>query len=159
MNLADLIDCLLTRIRREQYPNREREFMRDRNALLKAIARYGYECQQRAWQFEESKIFTEINQLLDTMRGKRDQIQYLPVYLEWAIDRHIRQRADELSDEAKKCGPRIWSLVKQVEEDGKRIVVKATPVETLAALYRDLGKRERRARRGAAPKILQPALF
>jgi hypothetical protein len=171
MTLADLIKTLLHRIGAEHYglgaggQPRVREFMRDERALTKAIARYGHECVRRGWEFEESDIWADIHQVLDTMRPcvitrkNRAPIAYLPTYLEGAIDRHIRLRAEELSAEAKRLAPKVTRVV---ERTASTVVVEKTVCETLDILYRDL----RRPRRKATPspatrpaKVIQPALL
>ncbi len=149
MTVADLIAELLLLIRNHFYADRVREYMRDERALMKAIARYGYECERRHWQFQVDHIRRDIAEVLRSMREKQAAIQYLPVYLEGAIDRHIRLHAEELSRAAKditKVTRRAVNTVASVA------VVEKTAVETLAALYTDL-KRQRRCRRPA--KILK----
>jgi hypothetical protein len=102
MTVSELIDQVLQSIARDFYgETRIREFMRDRTPLMKAIARYGYTCTQRGWSFEVPHILKEVMEVLISMRDKQAEIKWLPKYLEGAIDRHIRQRAEELSAQAK----------------------------------------------------------
>lgn len=137
MTVPDLINSLLARLRRERYDGREREFLRDRRFLQQAIARYGAVCEQRGWDFEAAKIWREINGVLDTMRDRSVRV-WFPCYLEAAIDRHVRLRAEELSAEAKRMAPKVTRVV---DRTAGVVVVEKTDTEVLAAVYRDLAKR------------------
>jgi hypothetical protein len=154
MTVAELIQDVLAQVRNHFYADRPpREFKRDERALMQAIARYGYECDRRHWQFDAMFIYQDITAVLRTMREKQAAIKYLPVYLEGAVDRHIRVRAEELSAQAKKLPPRVSKVLAGVQT---AVLVEATATETLAALYRDLKQRRRKP---AAVKLKQETLF
>ena len=150
MTVAVLIADVLGRIRQSFYRDRTREFTRDHRSLMKAVARYGYECEKRGWEFEITAIRAELVGLLHSIISKRAEIQYLPVYLEGAVDRHIRTRAEELSAAATKIGSVTKLALQTVRVADVR---EPTPVETLAMLYRDLRRLQRQsvkpARQGA----------
>lgn len=161
MTLNQLVTGLLRRLFAEHYgPDKLREFARDRNALLKAIARYGHECASRGWYFEESAIFCDLNRILDTLRRNRADIRYLPVYLEGTVDRHIRLRAEELSAAARSLAPRLERIRRGLPPAVPR-VIERKPVEVLDALWRSLGARRRQLarQRRAAAALTQPAWF
>lgn len=163
MTVDALIDTVLARIWKEHYEHKRRshEWHASQRALTKAIARYGYECHGRGWEFEPERIWGELMRILDTMRERSLQIEtWFPIYLESAIDRHIRLRADELSAESKRedrtqrvhADPRAAGTLATRVSAGVVVahVRTPTPVEQLATLYRDLDKR-RRARSRTRP--------
>jgi len=164
LTIPELIETVLSRIWKEHYENQSRrdQFFRDERALTKAIARYGYECDSRGWDFDPSAIWAELMRVLDTMRGRDAAIRsWFPVYLEASVDRHIRIRADELSAEAKRDDRSAWlqARPRDASQVADRVVARVsvervrapTTCEQLATLYRDLAskKRERRARKQA----------
>lgn len=163
MNVSELIDQVLQSIARDFYglqpghtlsaggegqgevasPSDLRKFMRDRTALMKAVARYGYTCTQRGWSFEVPHILKEVMEVLISMRDKQASIKWLPRYLEGAIDRHIRQRAEELSALAKVKDRQ--NVTKKVEGLAKvEAIREPSPTEILSTLYKDLNSRRRR---------------
>lgn len=147
MTVPDLISETLLRVRRAFYAGRVREFKRDERALTRAIARYGYACAQRGWSFGVREIEAELAALLLRIREQRADIRYLPVYLEGAVDRHIRLRAEELSARAKRTAPHVNRVLAGVQT--VTAVIEPSPVEVLALLYRDLRAR----RRKPAPRV------
>lgn len=159
MTVSDLILNVLGAIRRRWYAGREAAFHRDKQALTKSIARYGFECTARGWCFEPLFIQRDLEQLLTEIQRSKVEIVYLPVYLEGAVDRHIRLRAEELSSAAKAVSGKVSKIVRGVERVDA--VVERRPVEILAALYQDLGRRQRRARRArrARPKDKEGVLL
>jgi hypothetical protein len=151
--VATLIDECLHYIRGSWYQNQNRDtYFRDEPNLTKAIARYGYECLSRNWHFDALTIQCEILGLLTRISDQKIQIRYLPLYLEGAIDRHIRLRAEELSAQARQISRQVTKALKPLQPGDLRPV---TDVEVLATLYKDLKKR--RKRRAATAK--QPALL
>ncbi len=149
MTVADLIINVLGAIRGQWYADRVGEFHRDKQALTKAIARYGHECASRGWDFEPRFVQRELLDVLNEIKRTGAEIKYLPAYLEGAVDKHVRQRADELSAAAKTVGPRAAKILRGAERVAA--VVEQKPVEALALLYQDLRRRQRQARaaRGA----------
>lgn len=136
MTIPDLITLLLTAIRNQFYTDAPaRDYPRDINALTKAIARYGYACNQRAWDFQPDFILRDILDLLNQIKRTGTEIQWFPIYLEHAIDRHIRIRAEELSAKAKTIAPKTANILNQTKPV---VVIEKTATETLAALYTDL---------------------
>jgi hypothetical protein len=147
-----LISEVLNQVRNNFYADRPaREFLRDERAIMRAIARYGAECERRGWNFQVEFMWRELTALLRSMREKAADIKYLPVYLEGAVDRHIRLRAEELSAAAKLPKNIAMRTLKDVAVVQ---TIEATPVETLALLYKDLRKRQKSKQRRtvAAPK-------
>ena len=156
MTIADLIAEVTMAVRNSFYADAPpRDFKRDERAIMRAIARYGYECDRRGWSFQVEFIHRELIALLRSIREKGAEINYLPVYLEGAVDRHIRCRAEELSAAAKAPANITRRAVKDLVAVN---VVEKSPVETLALLYGDL-KRQVRARRAVRPLSKQPSLL
>lgn len=164
MNVAQLIEHVLRKIAEAFYRDRAQDFMRDKRALTKAIARYGVECHARGWDFHPETISTDICTLLKQIKQQKNDIAYLPVYLEGAVDRSIRLRADELSEKHK----RIANIVAGTAGGLKPAAIREpTTVEILAALHADMKKQDR-ARKAAKlalkkapikPAPVQPGLF
>lgn len=144
MTVAALIETVLRSIHRDFYGERPKDFFRDRMALTKAIARYGFECNNRAWEFSTENIQKALLALLNKIRQSNGDIQYLPTYLEAAVDRHIRERADELSQAGKEGRNIIAKTMSGIQPAAIR---EATPVETLGMLYTDLTQRRRRKKK------------
>jgi len=132
MTVADLIEDVLRALHRDFYADRPREFFRDQYALTRAIARYGVECHSRGWEFLADSIRDDLLLLLKQIRKNKADINYLPVYLEGAVDRHVRLRAEELSAAAKITRNISQKVVAGIKPAAVR---EATAVETLAALY------------------------
>lgn len=149
--VADLIDTVMGAIWHQFYNGDHKAFQRDQRHLHKAIARYGHATAERGWQFTAEQIQGDILQLLNEIKRQgTEQIRWLPLYLENAVDRRVRQRAEEL---------RELSLRNQgADVVAGRILDKLPPPaaaapmpadnEVLNILYRDLNKRQR-ARRQA----------
>jgi hypothetical protein len=112
--------------------------------LLKAIARYGYACNERGWSFEPEQIFRDLVGLLREIVEQHADVKYFPVYLEGAVDRHIRMRAEELNARAKQARTVARLASQAVGKTQVVRVVAPTAVETLDALYRQLKKPRRR---------------
>ncbi len=154
MSVDDLISDTLDVIRSQFYPDHAREFKRDETALMKAIARWGYECHRRGWEFDAHFIQRQILDLLNDIKRRGADVQWLPVYLHGAVGRWIGQRSEELQAHARRVAPHIVKIVKGL---GKvDAVVEKTDTEILATLYRDLRTKQRRRR---APKVKQQELF
>lgn len=151
MTIPDLLTLVLGSIRQKFYAERSREFKRDERALLKAVTKWGYECHQRAWDFQPEFILAELMKVLIDMQRREAEIQYLPVYLSGAVSRSVGQRAEELAAQGRKLRPKIQRVVNGVE---KVVIVEKTNTETLAALYLDL-KRQHKAARAQRPKSTQ----
>ncbi len=149
MTIPQLISETTSQIYRLWYRDRPvHEFKRDERHLTQSIARYGYECERRNWQFDALAIRKELMTLLLKIKTQEANFKYLPIYLEGAVDRHIRYRAEELSAQAKTISRHVAKLVKSVQPGDVR---QLTDVEILATLYKDLKKsRSRTARRPGA---------
>ncbi len=101
MTIPELLIEVLALLRDQFYADKPvGHWFRDRTALTKAVTRYGYECEQRGWEFDVSFIRQEIMAILQSCK-KHDCIAYLPTYLSEAIGRHVREHAEELSAKAK----------------------------------------------------------
>lgn len=147
MTIADLIAEVTNSVRNSFYADKPvQQFKRDERAIMRAIARYGAECDRRGWNFQVEFIWRELMALLRSIREKDADIKYLPVYLEGAVDRHIRLRAEELSAAAKSLSNITRAAVKDVKV---LQTVEKSPVETLALIYKDLKKRQ--AKRASRP--------
>jgi hypothetical protein len=147
VTIPDLIDSVIGVIGRQFYTDCSiREFMRDRRHLMKAISRYGHECCRRGWDFDAPFIEKELLKILNEIKRTSPDIRWFPNYLEGAVDRSIRQRAEELSARAKTIQPKIAKII-----EGARpvAVIEKTDTEVLSAVYRDLKRKTKR--RGAAP--------
>jgi hypothetical protein len=155
MTLEQLIRLVSESIRRQFYRDRDREFYRDRQAISQSIARYGYECHRRNWEFSPDDICRDLMDLLRAIQRTRAEIEYFPIYLEGAVDRHVRTRAEELSSRAKLIAPRIDKVLANLKLDPH--VRPPTTCEVLSAFYLDL-KRKSKVRR-VKPKTDQPNLL
>lgn len=161
MTIPDLIANLLGVLRNQFYADTPREFLRDERQLTKAIARYGHECAQRGWHFEPQFMQDDILKLLNEIKRTGAEIGYLPVYLEGAVDRHIRQRAEELNAKAK-ANKVPHAVQRVVNELGKvEAVRERTQTEVLAEVYQQLAQRKRqhRAALKRQPKAREQDLF
>ena len=139
MTVPDLITLVLGAIRNQFYADRVREFKRDERALLKAVASYGYECQQRGWHFDAPAILRDLMSLLNELKLNSEAIGYLPVYLHGAVRRHIGQRAEELQSQARTIRPKVTRVVSGVSS--VQAVIEPSSTEILSTLYRDLSAR------------------
>jgi hypothetical protein len=106
--------------------------------------------------FQVPHILKELMTLLISMRDKKAEIHFLPKYLEGAIDRHIGQRAEELSALAH-SQPRRQAH-KLVDGLQRVVVVEKSPTETLADVYKALSRSPRR-KKGDSPKPQQKDLL
>ena len=153
MTVSALIDLVLGSIRGQFYADREREFFRDRRQLMQAVSRYGHECFRRNWEFAPQDILRDIMELLQQIKRTGAEWEYFPIYLEGAVDRHIRVRAEELSAQARKIAPRVEKVLSGLKVGAD--VRQPTACEVLSTLYSDL--KQRRPRR--SKKAKQPDLF
>lgn len=146
MTVAELINDVSRCVRNSFYADKPaRDYLRDERAIQRAIARYGVECERRGWHFQGDFIFHDLLQLLKAIKLTNADIKYLPVYLEGAVDRHIRMRADELNAAAK-TAKNVDSLTRKIVTGVQTVaVVEKSTVETLALLYKDLRKRKPKA--------------
>lgn len=144
MTVPELIQDMLRRIRSlDRYHGRDREFKRDERALMKAISRYGYACNERGWHFQPNEILGDLVALLRQIVNQNADIKYFPIYLEGCVDKHIRTRAEELNRRAKaaKATPR---LVERTLADKTVVrVLEPSAVELLDKVYRDLKARRK----------------
>ena len=161
MTVPDLINDMLRRIRSlDHYHGREREFMRDLTALQRAIARYGYACHERGWAFEPPAILADLVALLRKIVEQNLPIKYFPLYLEGAIDRHVRTRAEELNAQAKaaRSVPRLAAKA-VAGVPVVSVVVTPSATEMLAVMYRDLKARRHRKRPAGSKAVKQGVLL
>lgn len=165
MTPTDVIERCLTAIREQFYaetPADARAYSRDHGALVKAVCRYGAECDRRGWRFDEMSVTQAILKLLPQI--KRPDHQWLPTYLENCIDRHVGQRSEELQAEARKLEPRIAAAMQAARTEalpGGVVVQPLCATEALALMHRELAARTR-ARRTVAkakPVAEQASLF
>jgi hypothetical protein len=143
VTVSELIGSVLWRIRCEFYgDDRAREFKRDERALTKAVARWGYECDRRGWDFEPERIHNDVVELLKRIRRSGADIKYLPCYLDGAVRRTIGMRADEMSREQKRLERQVNRAVAGVPV--AQVVVEKKACEVLAMVYRNLAARGRK---------------
>ena len=142
MTVDQLIEEVLNSIRNHWYADRIREFKRDERALMRAILRYGYECDQRGWPFDVPFIFGELMTLLKKIRTTDADIKYLPVYLDGAVKRWIGGRAEELSARAKTIRVQTHRTVAALGR--VEAIHEPTGVEVCAAVFKALRKRPHR---------------
>lgn len=157
MTLSDSILALLDEVRVTFYADKStRIYCRDERALLKSISRYGHECVRRGWFFDARAIKSELVTLLRSMAKTKAHPEYLPIYLEAAVDSHVRVRAEELSESAKRIAPKVSKIVRTTQ--GVVAVVAPSDAEVLATVYRDLAKAKsgRRSRHRAPAQRLLP---
>lgn len=132
--IADLIQTLLGAIRGQFYADRTREFMRDSHALRQAIARYGAECSMRGWQFNPQFVLKDILELLNAVKRQgTESVQYLPKYLEGAIDRHVKLRAEKLHEEARDPANLCLGITRKISP--VQVVQERSPMEILGLVY------------------------
>lgn len=144
MTLPTLISQVLKRLFKDFYgPERVREFKRDERPLIKAITRYGYECNERGWFFNLDAIYREILGVLNRIKKAAMEIEYLPAYLESAITKHICMRAEELSAKAKA----IHTQVSKIVNDAKKGIVTAVREPSGAELMAKVHEFQREAMR------------
>ena len=140
--VAELVQTVLGAIRYQWYADRTREFKRDERALTQAIAHWGFECDERGWDFSPAQIQRHLLDLLNQIKRQGGDITYLPIYLNGAVKRWIGQHAEELQDEQQSTRKRVAQVVSGVQS----VVIKEpTAVETLGLLYRDLRRRKKMA--------------
>ena len=148
MTTADLVTNVLGAIRGQFYADQPREFLRDQNAIKRALATWGHECHARGWDFDAAFIQRELLTLLNEIKRSGADIDYLPLYLGGAIRKRIGVRAEELSAAWKSLGARTARVIRKVEAGVVTAVVEPTATEVLAALHQDMkrARRERKAR-------------
>jgi hypothetical protein len=149
MTVPELITEILSAIRGQFYADRPRDFKRDERALTKAILRYGHECELRGWEFETDHIARELMALLNDIKT-RESFRYLPLYLHGAIGRHIGQRAEELSAQAKRIPPKVAKLVRGVNK--VEAVREPSATRICSAVYLDMSRLLKQRRRPARAK-------
>jgi hypothetical protein len=157
MTVDQLIAEVLNNLRNHFYAERVREFKRDERQLMKAIARYGYECERRGWHLQAEFICSDLITVLRKIRTGKAVIEFLPVYLEGTVDKHIGQRAEELSMQAKQTAQRAPELVKGLKS--VTAIIEPTTVEVLGKLYVDLARTVKAQRRPPAVKTKQRELL
>lgn len=159
MTIEAAINEVLGRVRQAFYARRPREWQRDRKALLKAVCRYGYECEKRGWRLTTEFITVDLVALLRQIKNQGADIGYLPIYLEGAVDRRVRMRAEEISAESKRLDRQIHRSVSGLKAapDEAAAAQAAVNVAAMAGIYKAaLGGRRRKAS-AAAPR--QPSLL
>lgn len=152
MNIPDLLTLTLCRIHKDFYIHRDNEFHRDYVALTKALTRYGYECAQRGWNLQPRAIYLDIHKLLTGVLKRRDEIKYLPAYLDEAIRSHVNTRAEEIQAEA--FTSRVQRKVEHVLRGTMAVaIVEPTDTEVLGQMFSSI---KRKPRQPAPPKPTIP---
>lgn len=130
------LTAVLSKLRLKFYEDRWLEFEKDKTALIKAMARYGFECNRRHWQFSVEDIFQAISGVI--ARITRKDIDYLPAYLESAIDGYVRSKAEELSDQAKTTNHNCHYVLGGLKPV---MVIEKSGTEQMDKLYKTLSKK------------------
>ena len=142
MNVPELIANVLDNLRRNFYTHdghvRTHEFKRDERQLIKAVSRYGHECNQRGWQFDCDFIYHDLTQLLLKIRTSGADIKFMPVYLDGAINRHIGQRAEELSARAKAMPTRIANVISGMKP--VELIREPSAVEVFSNVFKGINR-------------------
>jgi len=163
MTVPELIANVLENLRQHFYTDAEtgvvrlHDFKRDERQLIRAIATYGHECDQRGWQFQADFIHHDLMQLLLQIRTAKADIGYLPIYLEGAIRRHIGQRAEELSAAAKAMPARVSMVLDKLNP--VQAIKEPTDVEIFTQVYRGIGRIQRQRRHRSTTRAKQPSLL
>jgi len=160
MTVPELIANVLENVLRHFYTDlqtgtvRIHEYKRDERQLIKAIATYGHECNQRGWQFQADFIYRDLTQLLLKIRTSGAKIEYLPVYLAGAIRRHIGTRAEELNAQAKAMDNRVAQVLSTINPQPATFTRQPSDVELFTALFKGINRinRSRRIKRPAREK-------
>ncbi len=156
MTIPELIANTLEAVRSKFYADRPREFLRDERALTGAISTWGYECNQRGWDFTPQFIFKDIMGVLLDIQRRGADVKYLPVYLQGAVRRHIGQRAEELQAAGRDVRRNVKRIVNGVEV---AVIVEKTNTEVLSALYTDLKRQQRTRKARPVAKVKQGELL
>lgn len=150
MTVPDLIEIVLQKVREQFYGDKPaRDFARDRTALVRAVARYGFACHRNGWEFEAHQIAADLVKLLPQI--KAPDHQWLPRYLENCIDRSIRQRAEGLQAHARKNAAPAAVAARGLSKLTVAEVRQPGTVEILDALYRDQRSRAKAKKKTATP--------
>ena len=170
MTVQELVATVLENIRIHWYTDaaghlRAHEYKRDERQLIRAIATYGHECNQRGWPFQADFIYRDLMKLLLTIRTSGAEVHYLPVYLTGAIRRHLGQRAEELSVAAKSLPTHANNVLAALSNlkspisnsSGASVPASRLPsdVEVFTQLYRGIGQIQR-ARKHSADRAALP---
>ena len=161
MEIMDCVDrCLKLIYEKWYYDKPVNLFHRDKKNLTKAILRYGYVCSQMGWAFDSHFV---TKQLISTLvKINKEDISYIPVFLEACIDTSVRQRSEELNEQDKlqRLGLTKSSLPKGKFRDQREksleqvvgkikdnllpdsvVVVRQSDTEIMASMYRELSKK------------------
>jgi hypothetical protein len=139
VSITELVFRLTDKIHRDFYEGRSSEFYRDYRALVKAVTKYGHECEQRGWEIQPDGIYRDIYTLLCKMRGRREEIEYLPAYLEGAVRSHVNYRAEEIQARSMNTGRTVSIVMEGVKPVAR---VEPSTTELVAALHNSLLKRK-----------------
>lgn len=157
MTVAELITEVLAAIRNQLYADNPKDFFRDQRHLKQAIARYGHACHQRGWEFDVPFVRGEIMRVLLVV--KRQEITgYLPVYLQSAIDQHVREHAEELNAEAKAIRTKAAKELAKVRV-APELPRQPSATELLALLYKDIQRTAKARHTKPAAKVKQGELL
>jgi hypothetical protein len=136
-----VIARILNQIRLLHYKD-DPVFWKHRMHLVKAITRFGFECSKRGWDLDEATVCNTIINVV--AKAKHSEIDFLPAYLQSAIDRLVGQKAEELRDAAIRNSTR--RSVRKVMNGVDKVdaVREPTLMEQFAAVHSGLTKRLKR---------------
>ena len=144
--VPDLIESVLKSVYEKFYADRPAIFHRDKTHITQAVARYGHECHSRGWSISLSHIERSIAKILE--KTKVEEVKYLPVYLERAVDQHVRERAEELHDIALNVNS-VTGRIKLPRPTNQTRTL--SDCEAMSRIYVDLNhKRKERTRKADA---------
>lgn len=138
--VEDLIEVVMARVKVRFYHGRPaREWARDRNALMKAVMRYGYECDRRGWHFNAEALTVRLLNLLNDIERPAGE-GWFPIYLEQAVDQHVRERAEEIQAAAEKTEAKLAAVLGRLPAPTSQRPPSAT--QLAAAVFTELKRRQ-----------------
>ena len=145
MTIPDLVTTLLAQLEHFYADLPRRDWLRDQQFLIAAIATYGRECHHRGWEFDADFIYRELCGLILSFKKSGTDIIWLPKYLQDSIRRHLNEHAEEMKAQAE--ATRTERQVKTAVAGLQVVkVIEPTDAELLGKLYKDVNRmRKQRA--------------
>jgi len=141
--MEDLIELVMDRVRLRFYHDKPaREWARDRNALMKAVMRYGHECHRRGWRFDVESLAVRLLELLNRIE-RPTGAGWFPIYLEQAVDQHVREHAEEIQAAARAIESKLAAVLGRLP--AASAVRPPDAAEMAGAVFTELKRRQREA--------------